>query len=205
MKLRGVLLITISLTAYGYLAVSAYAAENEKTPPPGGPSEPATADSGAKSANEIAKELANPNNSLASLMFKNHFRWYTGNLPGADDQSNYTRLFQPSFPFSLGKTASGGKANLFIRPAIPLLVDQPTFDTDDLDFDGVTAVGDIGFDIGRGVSERNGWIWFVGMVGRLPTATDSDVAGKQLLLGPESPVEELCYQTFQDMRKNGIG
>jgi len=34
-----------------------------------------------KSADEIAKELANPNTSLASLTFKNQFRWYTGDLP----------------------------------------------------------------------------------------------------------------------------
>ena len=78
-----------------------------------------------KSADEIAKELANPNTSLASLTFKNQFRSYKGDLPDADDQDNYTLLFQPVFPFPLGETASGGKANLFIRPAIPLVVDQP--------------------------------------------------------------------------------
>jgi len=70
-----------------------------------------------KSADEIAKELANPNNSLASLTFKNQFRWYAGDLPNADDQGNYTLLFQPAFPFALETAASGGKANLFIRPA----------------------------------------------------------------------------------------
>lgn len=43
-----------------------------------------------KSAEEVAKELANPNNSLASLTFKNQSRGYTGDLPDANDQSNYT-------------------------------------------------------------------------------------------------------------------
>jgi hypothetical protein len=138
-----------------------------------------------KSADEVAKELANPNNSLASLTFKNQFRWYTGDLPNADDQSNYTLLFQPVFPFSLAPTASGGKANLFIRPAIPLLVDQPVFDAQSMDFSGVTALGDIGFDIGYGVTEKSGWLWAFGMVGSLPTATNSDVGSKQLRLGPE--------------------
>jgi len=138
-----------------------------------------------KSADEIAKELANPNNSLASLTFKNQYRWYTGDLPNADDQDNYTLLFQPAFPFKLEPTASGANANLFVRPAIPLVVEQPTFDVNKGGFDGVTALGDIGFDIAYGVTEKSGVLWAFGMVGTLPTATDSDIAGKQLRLGPE--------------------
>jgi len=140
-----------------------------------------------KSADEVAKELANPNNSLASLTFKNQFRWYTGDLPGADDQNNYTLLFQPVFPFPLGNTASGGKANLFIRPAVPMMVDQPVPKPKGatVEFDGVSAMGDIGFDIAYGVTEKSGFIWAVGAVGTLPTATKSEVAGKQWRLGPE--------------------
>jgi hypothetical protein len=132
----------------------------------------------------IAKELSNPAGSLASLTFKNQFRLYEGDLPDADDQSNYTLLFQPVFPFPLGTTESGGKENLFIRPAFPILVDQPTFGASG--FKGVSAFGDIGFDVAYGVTEPNGWIFIGGMVGTLPTATDSRVAGKQLRLGPEA-------------------
>lgn len=139
-----------------------------------------------KSADQVAKELANPNNSFASLTFKNQYRWYTGDLPNADDQDNYTLLFQPVFPFTLQPAADGGKANLFIRPAVPLLVDQPVFNGDTLNFDEVSSLGDIGFDIGYGVTEKSGLLWAFGMVGTLPTATDSDVAGKQLRLGPEA-------------------
>jgi len=141
-----------------------------------------------KSADEIARELANPNNSLASLTFKNQYRTYKGDLPDADDQSNYTLLFQPVFPFTLEPRANGGKANLFVRPAFPLLVDQPVPVVSDgqFDFEGTTALGDIGFDIGYGVTEKNGLLWAYGLVGTLPTATDSDVAGKQLRLGPEA-------------------
>jgi hypothetical protein len=139
-----------------------------------------------KSADDVARELANPNNSLASLTFKNQYRWYTGDLPGADDQDNYTLLFQPVFPFTLKPTASGGKANFFVRPGIPLLIKQPTFDADKGEFNGVSALGDIGFDVGYGVTEKTGLLWAFGMVGTLPTATDSDVAGKQLRLGPEA-------------------
>lgn len=138
-----------------------------------------------KSADEIARELANPNNSLASLTFKNQYRWYEGDLPNADKQGNYTLLFQPTFPFPMQPTASGGAANFFVRPAFPLLVRQPVFDPAKADFGNTTALGDIGFDLAYGVTEKSGLLWAAGLVGTLPTATQGDVAGKQFRLGPE--------------------
>ena len=140
-----------------------------------------------KSADEIAKELANPNASLAKLEFENQFTWYKGDLPDADDQSNYTLLFQPIFPFTLEPTASGAKANFFFRPAIPFLVDQPvpSSKNGEFDFEDVSAIGDTGFDTMYGVTEKNGLLWALGGIGTLPTATDSDVAGGQFRLGPE--------------------
>jgi len=141
-----------------------------------------------KSADEIAKELANPNNDLAKLTFKNQFRWYKGDLPEADDQSNYTLLFQPVFPFSLGTTESGAKQVMFVRPAIPLLVDQPVpeINNGQLDWEGKTAMGDWGFDWAYAETHKDGFLWAAGLVGTLPFATDSAVGGKQLRLGPEA-------------------
>ncbi len=55
----------------------------------------------AQSADAVARELANPNSSLATLTLKNQYRWYTGDLPGADDQNNFTMVFQPIFPLSM--------------------------------------------------------------------------------------------------------
>lgn len=146
------------------------------------------AGSGDKSADDIAKELTNPNNDLAKLTFKNQYRFYTGDLPGADKQDNYTLLFQPVFPFSLGETDSGDKEVMFVRPAIPFVFDQPVPDFGDggLEWDGVSGMGDIGFDVAYGQTSKTGWIWAAGMVGTLPTATNSDIAGKQLRLGPEA-------------------
>ena len=140
-----------------------------------------------KSADEIARELNNPASSLSFLTFKNQIRFYDGDLPDADNQDNYTLLFQPVFPFPLKDTSSGGKANLFVRPAIPLVANQPvpTMSGGEFSYDDITALGDIGFDLAYGVSEKSGFIWIVGMVGTLPTATDGKVAGKQLRLGPE--------------------
>lgn len=123
-----------------------------------------------------ARELANPNNSLASLTFKNQYRWYDGDLPGADDESNYTLLFQPVFPFELGENKGGGKQVFFARPAIPIVFDQP--------YTGNDGLGDIGFDIAYGVTEKSGFLWGVGMTGTLPTATNETLGGN-FALGPE--------------------
>ncbi len=58
---------------------------------------------GEKSAEEVARDLANPNTPLASLTFKLQFRTYEGDLPNADDQNGTTLLFQPTLPFPLAK------------------------------------------------------------------------------------------------------
>ena len=68
----------------------------------------------APSSAEIAAELSNPNTALASLTFKNQFRWFEGDLPNADDQRSYTLLFQPALPFPL---ENGNK--IIWHPAIP--------------------------------------------------------------------------------------
>ena len=139
------------------------------------------------SSDDVARELTNPNSSLATLNLKNQYRWYTGDLPGAEDQGNYTMIFQPIFPLALPAKSNGDKANIFLRPGIPILFNQPVPKASGggVDYDGTTALGDIQFDLAYGVSKASGFLWAAGVVGTLPTATDSGVAGKQLRLGPE--------------------
>jgi hypothetical protein len=163
-------------------------------------------------ADSVARELANPNSSLATLSFKNQYRWYTGDLPGASSKDNYTMVFQPAFPLSLpDDDETGDKRNLFIRPAFPLLFDQPVLRQQNggLSFDSASGLGDIQFDIGYGVSRKDGLLWAVGMVGTLPTATDSDIAGKQLRLGPEFLVAKFekwgLYGIFPSHQWNVVG
>ena len=96
----------------------------------------------APSADELAAELSNPNSALASLNFKNQFRWYEGDLPGAGDQSNYTLLFQPILPFVLG-----GGDKIIWRPGIPFISDQPGFNSGSGEFDSESGLGDIAFDL----------------------------------------------------------
>ena len=140
-----------------------------------------------KSADELAKELNNPNNDVAKLQFKNQYRWYKGDLPGADSQDNYTLLFQPVFPFSMGQTEEY-KNVLFARPAIPFISDQPVPSVDNgrFNWDSASGMGDWVFDLGYGRTYKTGWIALAGVVNTLPTATDDDLKGKQWRLGPEA-------------------
>ena len=140
----------------------------------------------AKSADEIAKELSNPAGSLASLNFNLQYETFKGDLPGADSQDRWSMIFQPALPFPVGDQ---GRRVIF-RPAVPVLFDQPVFDGDMGAFnDANVALGDIGFDLvyagTKMTTKKNGFLWGVGAAGTLPTATDSEVAGKQWRLGPE--------------------
>ncbi|GAA5494867.1 hypothetical protein Rhal01_01031 [Rubritalea halochordaticola] len=138
-----------------------------------------------QSADELARELANPNSSLASLTFKLQYRQFDGDIPDAGDQDSYNLLFQPVFPFSLGESASGGEATFFARPAIPYFFNQPTFDIDSGKFESVSGMGDIVADFAYGVTEKNGLLWAFGMVTTVPTATDSRLGSGKWSVGPE--------------------
>ena len=139
-----------------------------------------TANAGS-SADEAARELANPNTALASLTFKNIYTSYTGNLSGADDESGVTTLFQPSLPFPL---AGGNK--VIWRPAVPLVVDQPVFDGGSMSFDSESGIGDIGFDLLYASSSESGGLTGYGIFAALPTATEDALGKDKWTLGPEA-------------------
>lgn len=134
----------------------------------------------APSANEVAKELANPNTPLATLTLKTQYRSFDGDLPGAADQRSLTFLLQPSFPFPVGEGSI-----VFFRPAVPLLIDQPVFDAGSLDFNTKTGLGDIGFDLGYGVTNKAGILLAGGIASTLPTATRDVLGSDKWRLGPE--------------------
>lgn len=137
---------------------------------------------GQSNADEVAKSLSNPNTPLASLNFENGFTWYKGDLPGADDQTTYRLLFQPVLPFPIDSQGT----TIFWRPAVPFLFNEPIFDVQRGDFkDASFGIGDIGFDLAVGRTEKSGFIWAFGSLVTLPTATNEDFAGKQFRLGPE--------------------
>jgi hypothetical protein len=106
---------------------------------------------------------------------------YDGDLPNAGSQ-NATRItFQPALPYALSETS-----NFFLRPAIPIIIEQDVpkgggnYDT------AKTELGDIGFDASVGKSLSNGLVLIGGLAGTLPTATDDDVGLDQWLIGPQA-------------------
>jgi len=139
----------------------------------------AKAGAAAPSADELAAELSNPNTAVATLKFKNQFRWFEGDLPEADDQWSYTLLFQPGLPFVLG---SGDK--ILWRPAVPIFVDQPVPDLAGGGFEGESGLGDIAFDLAYAPKTDGGLLLAYGFITSLPTATN-DLGSDRWTLGPE--------------------
>jgi len=144
---------------------------------------------------EIARELSNPNTTLGSLNFPIDYVSYKGDAPGASSQDSWRIAFQPVLPYPLNETT-----NLYVRPNIPVLIDQPVpivagadvsssggqFTTQDSSFNkSDMELGDISFDIAIGKSFPSKTVLAAGVVGTLDTATDDAVGLGQTLLGPE--------------------
>jgi hypothetical protein len=148
---------------------------------------------------EIAKELANPNTTLGSMNFPIDYVSYKGDAPGASSQESWRVGFQPVLPYPLNETT-----NLYVRPFIPVIIDQPvpivhgadvssagnegefTAQGSDNNFDDSgTDLGDITFDIAIGKSFPSKTVLAAGVVGTLDTATDDAVGLGQTLFGPE--------------------
>lgn len=140
----------------------------------------ASDDPGAISADDLSRELSNPNSPLASLTFKQIYTTFDGSLPGASDQTANLTLFQPTFPFPLDDT---GTTNLFIRPALAYVWEQPSFDAETGEFESLSGFADLGFDVAVGRSWDSGWVAVGGVQGTIPLY--SDVSGEQWRLGPE--------------------
>jgi len=129
---------------------------------------------------EIARELANPTSTLGKMTFNFDHVEYDGDRPNAGRQDSNVLLFQPSLPYPLETGLS-----LFVRPAIPIIFDQPVFNGTGFDDEGV-ELGDIGFDVGYGGQvDDSGLILLGGIVGTAPTATQDDVGKHQWSVGPE--------------------
>lgn len=145
------------------------------------PASPSAA-SGQRSADDVARELANPNTALGSLSFPIDYINYGGNLEGAGQQNGFRISFQPSLPVPLG---SG--VNFFARPLVPIIVRQPMVSADGFESKGVD-LGDLGFDSAVGKTFRSGVILIGGLVGSIPTATDDALGLGHWTLGPEGAV-----------------
>lgn len=100
------------------------------------------------SADETAKQLANPNTPLASLTLKNQWTHWDGSLLGPDGMDSETFLFQPSIPFPINETDS-----IFFRPAFAYLVNQPVVDATGK-VGSESGFGDMGMDLAFGRTSK---------------------------------------------------
>jgi len=140
----------------------------------------------ALTADEVAKQLADPNSVLGSLNFNLDYITYKGDLPGASDQSATRLTFQPVFPYPINDTT-----NFYLRPAVPVVIAQDVPTAGGFDNEGV-ELGDIGFDAALGKSLPGGYVVVGGIVGTLPTATDDALGLDQWLLGPEVAIGKVA-------------
>lgn len=132
------------------------------------------------SAEEIAVKLSDPNSTTGSLSTFFDYVTFDGDLPDADSQRSFSASFQPSLPYPLSETM-----NLFVRPAIPVIInkDVPS-QGGGFESKGIN-LGDISYDIFIGKSFASGFILGGGLVGTIPTATNDALGADQWHLGPE--------------------
>jgi len=123
---------------------------------------------------ELAKKLANPIASLISVPIQAN---YDENIGPDDDGSQWRINIQPVIPFSMGENW-----NLITRTIVPV-VDQNDIPVSG---QGETGLGDIvasQFFSPKDATSR-GWIWGVGPVWLLPTATEDALGSEKFGLGP---------------------
>ena len=118
------------------------------------------------SADELALKLSNPTAPVMTIGNNFDFISFDGDLDGASDESAFRYVFQTVFPFKFSENRT-----LFCRPAIPVLFNDPV-PSGPGEFDSVgTDIGDTGFDLSYGGTEKSGLLWAVGVAGTLPTAS----------------------------------
>lgn len=137
------------------------------------------------SADEIAKELANPNTTLGTMALPIDFTFYNGDLADANKQFATSINFQPSLPIPLSKGV-----NLFVRPFVPLILTQPTIGYSGFVQKGFN-LGNISADLAVGKTWPSKTINIVGVFAGFPTATDAAIRAKQTTLGPEAMVAQI--------------
>jgi len=159
-SLFGTLFLFAALSA-GVVGQEATAPEIDDVTTPAQPSE---------EAHDLAKKLSNPVASLISVPFQSNFDFGMGSGSGW----RYTLNFQPVVPVALNS-----KWNLISRTILPIIHQHNVAGNGDQ-----SGLGDITQSFFFSPRESKKFVWAVGPVVLIPTATDDLLGTKKLGLGP---------------------
>ncbi len=163
--------IRSTLMAYLVVAcvcVASFAqASPDTTTPPSSAGQPAE-----HSASELAKKLANPIAAMISVPFQNNFDAYMG---PAEDGFRYTLNFQPVVPIPITRNW-----NVISRTIVPFI--------DQVDVAGnttQTGTGDIQQSFAFSPSRPKHFVWGLGPIFLIPSASDSLLGTGKFGIGPQ--------------------
>ncbi len=154
--------LTLALTVFS--AWTAFA-QDASAPPAAGA--PASGD-----GNDLAKQLTNPIASLASLPLQSNFDFHLG--PNRDG-FRYTLNIQPVLPFKLSS-----QVNLISRTILPVIHQNSV----QVAGDSATGLADTVQSLFISPNKIKPFIYGIGPVFQIPTATNGAFASRKLSIGP---------------------